>query len=201
MRSPNEHHHDILKSVLLAHVHSRGMLSLTTDGWSASNATDVQAITLSWTDDKWNRRDIMFDIIHLKEPMHSGNYFAEHLLAVANDFDITGAVLLSVETMPPTTLLCKRRSETATAGVDWAVEQSWTFTVKENDVRCMAHIINLAVRVALRMFKAVPAEDCTADRCEDNAAQVPNEALHVSPVTGCLKKLRRHIYVFRDRRA
>ena len=34
------------------------------------------------------------------------------------------------------------------------LHQPWPFTVKEGDVRCMAHIINLAVQDALKSLKA-----------------------------------------------
>jgi hypothetical protein len=34
------------------------------------------------------------------------------------------------------------------------IQQPWTFTVKEGDVQCMAHIINLAVQAALKSLKA-----------------------------------------------
>lgn len=37
--------------------------------------------------------------------------------------------------------------------------------------------------------------------CEDDAAPMPNVAFRGSPVTSCLEKLRRRIYVFRDRGA
>jgi hypothetical protein len=37
------------------------------------------------------------------------------------------------------------------------LQQPWAFTVKEGDVRCMAHIINLAVQEALKTLKATPS--------------------------------------------
>ena len=76
-----------------------------------------------------------------------------------------------------------------------------TFTIKEGDVQCMAHIINLAVQEAMKTLKATPSEDWAAYKCKEDAARVPFNVLRESAVAGCLEKLRRHIYVFKDRRA
>ena len=197
-----KHHRHILKSKLNAHIRSGGLILLTTDGWAASNLTDFQAITASWTDENWKRRDTMLDIVHVKEPIHSGKYLAELLLGVTNDFGITGSVFtITQDNASNNTVMLKLFEAAAAAGSDWTVEQPWTFTVKEGDVRCMAHIIHLAVQAALKALKAVPAEDWTVYRCEDGEARITLDAMRGGSVTSSLEKLRRHIYVFRDRRA
>jgi hypothetical protein len=38
------------------------------------------------------------------------------------------------------------------------LQQPWAYTTKEGDVRCIGHIINLAVQAALASLKAVPDE-------------------------------------------
>ena len=53
------------------------------------------------------------------------------------------------------------------------LQQPWPFTCKEGDVRCMAHIINLAVQAALTTLKAVPAEQLDSYRMENGAARLP----------------------------
>ena len=142
-----------------------------------------------------NRGGTILDIIQLKEPIHSGAYPAEQLLSVTNDFGITGSVFTITRDNASNNTVMLQPFETAAASADWTVEQPWTFTVKEGDVQCMAHMINLAVQIALTTLKAVPAEDWTAYRCEDDAARVPMDVLRGSPVTSCLEKLRRHIYI------
>ncbi len=36
------------------------------------------------------------------------------------------------------------------------IQQPWLFTWKEGDIRCIGHVINLAVQEALKTLKAVP---------------------------------------------
>ena len=43
-----------------------------------------------------------------------------------------------------------------------SIQQPWTFTVKEGDVRCIAHIINIAVQAALKSLKASPDTETEA---------------------------------------
>jgi hypothetical protein len=69
---------------------------------------------------------------------------------------------------------------------------------KEGDVRCIRHIINLAVQAALTSLKAVPADEPNAYRLEYGAARVPS--LPENELVAVLSKLRRHIYVFCNRR-
>jgi hypothetical protein len=51
-------------------------------------------------------------------------------------------------------------------------EQPWTFTRKEGDVRCLAHIINIAVQAALTQLKAVPSDSTKAYYIGNNAARI-----------------------------
>jgi hypothetical protein len=60
------------------------------------------------------------------------------------------------------------------------------------------HIINLAVQAALTALKAVPSENAEAYRLELNTARVPS--ITENETVAVLAKLRRHIYVFRNRR-
>ena len=79
-------------------------------------------------------------------------------------------------------------------------QQPWTFTVKEGDVRCIAHIINLAVQAALKALKADPSAEIDDYRCELGAARIPFTVERNAEIMRTLAKLRRHIYVFRNRR-
>lgn len=65
-------------------------------------------------------------------------------------------------------------------------------------MRCIAHIINIVVQEELVTLVAAPAADENAYRAEEGEARVPSHP--ETRVTGCLAKLRRHIYVFRNRR-
>jgi len=52
-------------------------------------------------------------------------------------------------------------------------QQPWPFTRKEGDVRCVAHVINLAVQAALKTLKAVPLEQVESYRVEVGSAKLP----------------------------
>ena len=50
------------------------------------------------------------------------------------------------------------------------LQQPWTFTQKEGDVRCIGHIINLAVQASLKCLKAIPSDLTDSYRMEVDAA-------------------------------
>ena len=78
-----------LKTEMCEHVKAGGRVSITTDAWSARNYKEFIAVTGHWISKDWQQRSQLFDIVHLKEPVHSGEYLAEQLLSVTNDFNIT----------------------------------------------------------------------------------------------------------------
>jgi hypothetical protein len=80
------------------------------------------------------------------------------------------------------------------------LQQPWSFTRKEGDVRCIGHVINLAVQGALKTLKAEPAEQTETYQMIYNSATLPIE-FGKKDVISALWKLRRHIYIFRRRRA
>ena len=78
------------------------------------------------------------------------------------------------------------------------IQQPWAFQQKEGDIRCIAHVINIAVQSALKEIKAVPAEDPEVYRQEENQASISIRDTTV--IMTALEKLRKHIYIFRNRR-
>jgi hypothetical protein len=80
------------------------------------------------------------------------------------------------------------------------LQQPWPFTRKEGDVRCIGHVINLAVQEALKTLKAVPAEETETYRMIYQSAALPIE-FRREDVVSALYKLQRHVYIFRKRRA
>lgn len=69
-------------------------------------------------------------------------------------------------------------------------------------MRCLAHIINLAVQSALKSLKADLDADFNSYRVEEHEARIPRsvETAAVRRVIDCLAKLRRHVFVFNNRR-
>ncbi|KFZ19521.1 hypothetical protein V501_00632 [Pseudogymnoascus sp. VKM F-4519 (FW-2642)] len=116
-------------------------------------------------------RTTILDVIHLQEPIHSGEYLAEQIISVTDDYNITPAIFTA-------------------------------FRAKAGDVRCIGHIINIAVQAALASLKATPDERVEAYRLEVGAARIPTGISTAAEyeIMSVLAKLRRHIYVFRNRR-
>ncbi|KFY17372.1 hypothetical protein V492_00719 [Pseudogymnoascus sp. VKM F-4246] len=83
-----------------------------------------------------------------------------------------------------------------------SLKQPWAFRAKAGDVRCIRHIINIAVQAALASLKATPDERVEAYRLEVGAARIPTGISTAAEyeIISVLVKLRRHIYVFRNRR-
>lgn len=190
-----------LQIELQAHVIKGGRLSLTTDSWSAMNGAEHAAITVHWINNEWVHRHCVLDIIHLKEPIHSGEYLAEQLQAVTDDFGITNGVFTITRDNASNNTAMLAEFEIGVCTDIVSIQQPWSFTVKEGDVRCMAHIINLAVQAALAMLKAVPLEQTESYRLEQGSAYTQGFIPNRDEVATVLIKLRRHIYVFRNRRA
>ena len=75
------------------------------------------------------------------------------------------------------------------------LEQPWSFTRKEGDVRCIGHIINLAVQDALSQLKAMPLDISKTYWMDANEARI---LVSQDEVVSTLLKLRHHVYIFRN---
>lgn len=133
-----------------------GKLSISCDGWTSRNILPFFAIRGHWLDVEWNYKSILLDFqyIHGK---HSGwkhsCIFRDCLqrlnIPMTKILGITGDNASNNDTF-----------------FDWLEEHglsSW-----ENQVRCLCHIINLAVQDLLKLLKVpVPDdEDVDAEDCE-----------------------------------
>ena len=114
---------------------SGGRISITTDTWTARNYTEYAAVTGHWINEKWQHRCVLLDVIHLQEPIHSGEYLARELAAVTDSFEITGAIFTCTRDNASTnTVMLAEYEKLASEG--WpTIQQPWKFTVKEGDVR------------------------------------------------------------------
>ena len=92
----------------------------------------------------------MLNIIHLKEPIHSGEYLAQELAIVTDSMDITGAIFTCTRDNASANTVMLTEYEKIASEHQTSTQQPWTFTVREGDVRCIAHIINLAIKLLLR---------------------------------------------------
>lgn len=112
-------------------------------------------------------------MVHLEEPVHSDKYLAEKLVKVTNDFGITSSIFTITRDNATNNDSMLNSFEGATDGIKYTALQPWGFSRKYGDVRCMAHILNLAVQDALKSLKAIP-EDTDIYRVEEERAEPVN---------------------------
>jgi hypothetical protein len=77
---------------LQKHCSYRGRISLTTNTWSLRNYKEFTAVTVHWIDREWVQHSTIIDIVELKEPIHSGEYLSDELVAITDNFRVTQAV-------------------------------------------------------------------------------------------------------------
>ena len=145
---------ELLKQELHQHIATGGRISLTTDSRQAGNYKDHAAITVHWIDANWEPNSKILDVVFLEEPVHSGKYLAKKLLEITNGLDITKALFTVTRDSASSNTEMLRWVEEDAKQLEESIELPWPFTVQEGDVRCMAHIINLAVQDALKCLKA-----------------------------------------------
>ncbi|KFZ23029.1 hypothetical protein V502_02492 [Pseudogymnoascus sp. VKM F-4520 (FW-2644)] len=73
--------------------------------------------------------------------------------------------------------------------------------MKDGDIRCIAHVINLTVQAALKTLKTDLAVDVQASWFQQGHANFLKTFEPKVDVINVLAKLRRHIYIFRNHRA
>lgn len=83
----------------------------------------------------------------MKEPTHSGQYLVTKLLEATNDFGITTSVgFVTWDNITANDLMVKHfESGARKLAKGNGSDPQWAFTVEEDYVWCMAHIINLPV--------------------------------------------------------
>ncbi|KFY05060.1 hypothetical protein O988_00291 [Pseudogymnoascus sp. VKM F-3808] len=90
------------------------------------------------------------------------------LAIVTDDMGITGAVFTCTRDNALANTIMLAEYEKIARDQEVTTQQPWTFKVKEGDIQCIAHIINIAVQDALKTLKAVPAEQAESYQLELN---------------------------------
>ena len=144
----------LLQQDLQQHIDIGDRICHTTDAWSTRNFQDYAAVTVHWVNANWQHNSKVLGVVHLRELIHIGEYFAETLLKVTNSYGLTKAIFtVTRDNASANTVMLKKLGSVAAEGEECS-QQLWPFTVREDDVCCMAHIINLAVQAALRTLSA-----------------------------------------------
>ncbi len=138
---------------LQAHISLGGRISLTTDAWAGNNKLDYVAVTGHLIQQNGTGKVLLLDIIELTNPVHNGKYLAEKLLEVTNRLSITCSILaITRDNASPNNVMLDY-FQTAVADQWNLMEEKEKIKIikfdrKDGDVRCCAHIYNLAVQAS-----------------------------------------------------
>jgi hypothetical protein len=132
-----------LEMELQRHIQTGARLSLTTDSWSARNYKDFMAVTVHWINDKWQQNSRLLDVVHLKEPIHSGEYLADQLLSVTDNFSITTSIFAITRDNASNNTTMLASYESLSQLKPKTLIQPWGFTVKEGDVCIVISIVTI----------------------------------------------------------
>jgi hypothetical protein len=157
-------------------------LSFVIDAWTSPSMLAFLGTTVHWIDADWRLRNLL-----LAMPSLSGRHTGENLCttfkAVCHDFGVTTR-LLAITTDSASS------SDTLLAHLEAAcLQQGVSFNRDSMHVRCIAHIINLALQDFLRTLNA------NAMDCED----AYNEQRDPDPsAAGFIQRLRKLVVKVRD---
>jgi hypothetical protein len=166
----------VIQSLLIKHKDAGGRIHLTLDAWTAGNKLPYLGITGHWYDEDFVLHDLVLDLVPLR-----GSHTADNLANAVEEMLIRYVLPTSVVgciTMDNASV------NTALCGI---LEQRFiNWKKQDGHVRCMAHVINLAVQKILKTFRA-EALEAETDMAE---AEVWQPAAELSP-GAILKKVRR----------
>ena len=130
-----------LKNVLQQ---SRSLIHITTDTWHSPNHKELQAITASFVTNEGSHQKALLDLCELPEG-HAGAQVAPFVLETLKDYQIEHKLgYLTADNHGANDTLCEALAKEV---VDWKPS--------ERRLRCVGHIINLAVQA---FFHATNAE-------------------------------------------
>jgi hypothetical protein len=178
-----------------------GYLPLACDAWTSSNRIAFLAMTVMWIDDDWELHEVLLDFIEI-EGAHTGENMAKYMLESLIDMDLVDMVsaceskytlstcLLYMQFISVTadnasnnaTLLDSLIKNIKTAR-DAAVARSDDALADKLDeldpgrstIRCLAHVIHLAVMALLVSVDAVNDEDAAPPDDETDKFELMTE--------------------------
>jgi hypothetical protein len=153
-----------------------GKISLTLDCWTSPNSKAFLGITAHYIDDTWVPRSLVLDFAHLPG-MHTGKHLCDSLVGTCEKFGILGKIL-SITTDNASNI-----GSLLSCFSDACRERGVLFDEKQQHMRCMAHVANLAVQAFLRELRA--------DASHGNTATQPEQL-------SCITKLRRLVLKIRS---
>ncbi|CAE6378200.1 unnamed protein product [Rhizoctonia solani] len=135
-----------------------GLLAIACDGWTSPNKIAFLAITASWITKGWSLKETLLDFVELKGA-HSGENMAHAVTNTVAELGISDKILALVSDNATNNDTLIRHLSSNLQGT--FPHSRWNGL--EAHIRCLAHIIHLAVMSLLRGVKAVPASTNVRD--------------------------------------
>lgn len=129
-----------------------GRISFAVDAWTSANFIPFLGMTVHWIDANWKARCLLISLEPLSGP-HSGDNLAKVFVNVCNEFGILSKIQAITTDNAANNITFLRNLEIS------CQEQSVSFQLKHRHVRCLAHIMNLAVQDFLEALKSQALDD------------------------------------------
>ncbi|CAE6479261.1 unnamed protein product [Rhizoctonia solani] len=148
-----------------------GLLAIACDAWTSSNKIAFLAITASWITESWTLKETLLDFVELKGA-HDGKNLADAVATAVTELGISEKILALVSDNASNngTLIHHLTSNLRVSSPNSHWDGSG------GHIRCLAHIIHLAVMALLRGIKAVPASTNTREFKHNDHALTVEEA-------------------------
>ncbi|EXX59676.1 hypothetical protein RirG_186940 [Rhizophagus irregularis DAOM 197198w] len=130
-----------------------GKLSFTLDCWTSTNNIAFLGITCHFVDVDWCLKETLVDFIHLSGSHSGENLAKEFLKSIDEDFNILTKIMTITADNAANNNTFLRKLEYVCR------QKEVKFDHKKNNIRCLAHIINLTVQEILKNIKAGDAQE------------------------------------------
>lgn len=125
----------------------KGMFSFTIDCWTSKNVLPFMNIRVHWINDSWTQESAMVDFCHL-QGKHSGSKLCNEFTKTLIRFGIPLKKVLGI------TLDNATNNDTFFTSLEnYAIKNGVIISSVEDQVRCLAHILNLSVQDMLKLLK------------------------------------------------
>ncbi len=127
-------------------------ISITCDLWTSPNSKAILAITSHWTDEYFNLKEILLDVIEMREA-HTGEKIAEQVVKTLEEFGLR-------EKLFCITADNASSNRTMARAISNAIK---SFSDSQHLLGCTGHVFNLAAQAGLKAIDYIPEILVTCD--------------------------------------
>ncbi|CAE6481843.1 unnamed protein product [Rhizoctonia solani] len=160
-----------LKSYLAS---TPGLLAIACDAWTSANRIAFLAITASWITERWELEETLIDFRELRGA-HTGRNMAEEVTSVVSELGIEDKVLALVgDNASNNGTLVAHLSDTL-----GRLSSHLRWDSSKGHIRCLPHVIHLAVMALLLGIDAIPCNTDVHDHAHDDSTFTEDDAEEV----------------------